>query len=66
VDIAEIRRLNKIDILLGEWTGSGNQSRPTGRINQTFLPLIVNYRDERGFDAPVGDIRFAIQSNKRA
>lgn len=59
-DIDEIRRLNKIDILLGEWTGSGPRRRPTGRINPQFLPLIVNYQDRVGVDAPVGDVRLSI------
>lgn len=55
-DIDEIRRLNKIDILLGEWNGN----RPTGRMNPQFLPLVVNYREQKGSDAPVGDIRLSI------
>jgi protocatechuate 3,4-dioxygenase, beta subunit len=60
-DIAEIRRLNKIDILLGEWKGNGDSRVPTGRINPIFLPLIANYREERGYDALVGDVRLTIQ-----
>lgn len=58
-DITEIRRLNKIDILLGEW----RNHRPTGQINPQLIPLIVSYREERCFDAPVGDVRLAIQKN---
>ena len=59
-DIDEIRRLNRIDILLGEWTGDGADRRPTGRINPVFIPLIVEYKEERGLDAPAGDIRLSI------
>ena len=56
-DIETIRRLNKIDIILGEWRGR----RPTGRINPTFLPLVVEFRKQPGSDAPVGQVRLSIQ-----
>lgn len=55
-DIAEIRRLNQIDILLGEW----KNRQPTGRINPLFLPLIVDYSDIKGADALVGDLRLSM------
>ncbi len=56
-DIDEIRRLNKIDILLGEW----KNQQPTGKINSTFLPLIVQYQERPGVDAPIGNVRLAIR-----
>lgn len=62
-DINEIRRLNKIDILLGEWTGRGAGRRPTGRINPAFLPLIVDYNQENGMDALTGNIRISIHKS---
>jgi protocatechuate 3,4-dioxygenase beta subunit len=60
-DILEIRRLNKLDILLGEWVGSGRNRRPTGKINPLYLPLIVNYQKQAEFNAPVGNIRLSIR-----
>ncbi len=60
-DIIEIRRLNKIDILLGEWIGRGLNRRPTGKVNSVFLPLIVNYEHRSGYDAPVGNLKIYIR-----
>ncbi len=60
-EIDEIRRLNKIDILLGEWVGTGANRMPKGNINSQFLPLIVRYDLRSGYDAPVGDLKLYIK-----
>jgi protocatechuate 3,4-dioxygenase beta subunit len=55
-DIDEIRRLNKIDILLGLW----RDRQPVGRVDPRFLPLIVEYKDVRGMDALTGDLTLSL------
>ncbi len=56
-EIDEIRRLNKIDILLGQWSGQ----RPIGQIDPRFLPLIVEYKAVNWRSELVGDLRLSIQ-----
>ena len=59
-DIETIRRLNITDIFLGAYEGR----RSLGHINPTYLPLVVEYREQAGFDAPVGQLRLAIHRSR--
>jgi protocatechuate 3,4-dioxygenase beta subunit len=56
-DIAEIRRLNKIDIILGVW----QNQMPVGKIDPKFLPLVVEYKKLAG-QALTGDLRLSLTS----